>query len=406
MEEKTKIGPFTSYIFFWIGQLVSVFGSIVVFFSLTSWLSSVVGYAIFVTLGSLSFLIPSLLTILIGGVIADRFNRKKVILLVDSIQALSMFIMWIFFTLNIMEFWFLYFFFAIRSICQAFHIPTEFAIIPTMVSKKHLSRINGIAFAAIGFIQMISPIVGGRLLAFYSIKQILWVDIITFLISIVPLILVKIPSVRKGEEIHEQESFGRQFRTGFKVLITVPGLLFLIIQILIFNFLIQPFNSLLSLYLVSVHMAPPIFIQHISISSIIGIIIGGIIMAIKGKWAYKIPIISIMIVIHGIAYALLALAPINEFFLMIICSGIAGLTMPFIHALLSTILQTCVPPEKVGRLSSINYLFSSGIIYLGGTVSGYLAYFFELVPLFFVSTSLYIITTILIFLFTGLKKLD
>jgi DHA3 family macrolide efflux protein-like MFS transporter len=311
-----------------------------------------------------------------------------------------------FFALNILEFWMLYLFYAIRSVCQAFHIPTAFAIIPTMVPKKHLSRINSITFIAISFIQMIGPLVGGQLLTFRSIKQILWVEIFTFLIFITPLILIKIPSVKKEEKIHEQESFGRQFKTGFKALITVPGLLFLIIQMLFFSFLIQPFDAFKPFFILTIHMGPPVFISHLSISSIVGITIGGIIIVIKSKWLYKIPLISIMIIIHGIMYALIALAPFGGFFRMIICTGLAGITMAIIYSLLFTILQKCVPPEKVGRLSSIYNILLSGITYLGVTISGNLAGIFGVVPLLFTSASLYIITTILIFFFTGLKKLD
>ncbi|MFX1380337.1 MAG: MFS transporter [Promethearchaeota archaeon] len=405
MVKTINMSSFPSYIFFWIGQLVSIFGSIVVFFSLNFWLSSTTGSAIAITIGSLSFLIPSLLTLLVGGVVADNYDRKKVILLVGSIQASSIFTMWLLFTFNFLEFWMLYFFFAIRAVCQAFHIPTEFAIIPTMVPKKHLSRINGIAFVAIGFIQIIGPLVGSRLLVFHSIKQILWIDIITFTISIVPLILVKIPSVKKKQGIHELELFGKQFRTGFKALITVPGLLVLMIQILIFSFLILPFNTTLALYITSVHMGSPPIIQLIFISSFIGIFIGGIIAAIKGTWAYKTPIISLMIVIHGITYALFVFIPIGNFILMIIYSIIGGLTMSIIYAIFFTILQTSVLHEKVGRIFSIYNTLSSGINYIGVTVSGYLVEFFGMGLLFFICAILYLIITILIFFFTGLQNL-
>jgi DHA3 family macrolide efflux protein-like MFS transporter len=356
-------------------------------------------------IASLTLLIPSLLTFLIGGVVADKFDRKKVLLLVDSIQALSIFIMWVLFSLNLMEFWMLYFFLAIQSVWQSFHIPTEFAIIPTMVPKKHLSRINGINYGVIAFIQIIAPIVASRLYSVHSIKPILWVSIITFLFSIVPLILVKIPSVRK-EEYNEQHSFGKQFISGFIALITIPGLFFLIVQILLFDFLNQPFNIFLSIYIRDIHMGSSLDFQLIEFSLIIGTIIGVIITAIKGTWRNKTSIISLMILIHGITFALFAFAPTGNFVLLIMYSAIMGLTLPIISAILLTILQTSVPLEKVGKISSIYNLFSSGLIYAAGTISGIFASFIGLSLFFFILATLYIISTIMIFFFTNLRNID
>ncbi len=406
MEESTQNSSFASYIFFWMGQLVSILGSSIVYFALTWWLTDITESAIVLSIGSLSYLIPFILASLIGGVVADKYDKKKVILIVDSLQAFSTFLMWVFFALNLMEFWMLFFFFAFRAVCQAFHMPTESAIIPTMVPKKQLSRINGINFVATGFIHIIGPIIGGPLLLFFTIKQILWIDVITFSISVVPLILVKIPSVKKQEEKNERESFGKQFRSGFKVLITVPGLMALIIQAMICNFLMQPIGTLLPYYVRVLHMGTVFEYALISMSFNIGIFIGGIITTVKGTWTHKIPIITIAIVIHGIMYALFAFVPIGDFFLMMIFSVIRGLTMPIINAIYFTILQTSVPTEKLGRITSIDNTLSFVAMPVGTAISGLVAEFYGIGPLFFISASLYIMTTIMIFLFTNLRKLD
>ncbi|MFX1380336.1 MAG: MFS transporter [Promethearchaeota archaeon] len=406
MEEQNNKGSLTSYIFFWMGQLISILGSSIVYFALTWWLIDLTESAIVLSIGSLSYLIPFILASLIGGVVADKYDRKKVILIVDSLQAFSTFVMWVFFVLNLMEFWILFFFFAFRSVCQAFHMPTESSIIPTMVPKKHLSRINGINFVATGFIHIIGPIVAGPLLLLFEIKQILWIDVITFLISVIPLLIVKIPTIHKEDEKHERKSFGKQFKLGFKVLVAVPGLLAMIVQAMICNFLMQPIGTLLPYYVRVFHMGSVVNWALVSMAFNIGMFIGGIITAIKGKWTHKIPIITLAVVIHGIAYMLFAFLPIGAFFPMMIYSGIRGLTMPIINAIYFTILQTSVPPEKLGRIVSIDNTLSFIAMPIGTTLSGILAEFYGIGPLFFISASLYILITIMTFLFTNLRKLD
>jgi len=300
----------------------------------------------------------------------------------------------------------LYFFFAFRAVCQAFHDPTQSAIIPTMVPKDKLSRINGINFLLSGFIHIIGPMIGATLLIFLTIEQALWIDIITFFIAVIPLLLVKIPSMRKEEEKHKQLSFWKEFNSGFKILLTIPGLLALITQAMICNFLMQPIGSLLPYYIRVLHNGTVVDFAMISVYFNIGMLIGGIITSIKKKWKYKIPIITIAIVIHGIVYALFAFVPIGVFFLMMLYSAIRGFTMPIINALYFTILQTCVPHEKLGRITSIDNTLSFVSIPIGTSLAGPLAEIYGIRPLFFVSASLYITTTIMIYIFTNLRQLD
>ncbi|NVM19967.1 MAG: MFS transporter, partial [Candidatus Lokiarchaeota archaeon] len=197
MEEKADKSSFKSYLFFWSGQLASILGSSVVYFVLLWWLVDETESAVALSIGSVSYFVPFILVSLIAGVVADRYDRKKVIFIADSLQAFSTFIMILFFAYGIMEYWYLYFFFAFRSICQAFHQPTQNAIIPTMVPKEKLSRINGINFLLTGVINIIGPMIGATLLIFLTVEQALWIDIITYLIAIVPLLLIKIPSFHK-----------------------------------------------------------------------------------------------------------------------------------------------------------------------------------------------------------------
>ncbi len=116
----------------------------------------------------------------IAGIVSDRYDRRKLILLVDSLQAFSTFILILFFIFNLMQFWILLIFVATRSICQAFHAPTANAIIPTMVPKDKLSRINGINFLLTSFVNVIGPVVGGFLLLFFTVQEALWIDVIIF----------------------------------------------------------------------------------------------------------------------------------------------------------------------------------------------------------------------------------
>jgi DHA3 family macrolide efflux protein-like MFS transporter len=406
MEQILNTDNFKKYLFFWSGQLISIFGSTVVYFVLLWWLTVETESTIALAIGSISYFVPMILVSLIAGVVADRYDRKKVILIVDSLQAFSTFIMILFFAYDIMEYWYLYFFFAFRSICQAFHQPTHNAIIPTMVPKDKLSRLNGANSLLTGIIHIIGPMVGATMLLFLTVEQALWIDVITFLIAVIPLVLIKIPSTHAMDNDKKRDSAWKDLKLGFKIMTTVPGLFALMLEALIWNFLVQPINTLLPFYVKVIHDGTVVDFAFISMSFNTGIFIGGLIATIKKKWKHKASIILLLASINGIVYGLFSFVPLGNFFLMMIYSAIRGFTMPILGALYFTILQVCVPPDKVGRITSIDNTLSFIAIPLGSILAGTLSEMIGLGSLFFTCAILIVIENIIIYFFTKIRLLD
>ena len=129
----------------------------------------------------------------------------------------------------------------------------KWAFLSEVVPKDKLSRINGFNFLLTGVIHIIGPIIGATLLIFLTVELALWIDIITYLIAIVPLLLIKIPSFHKETEDKKRESMWKEFKSGFKILTTIPGLLVLILEATIFNFLVQPISTLFPYYIRVIH---------------------------------------------------------------------------------------------------------------------------------------------------------
>jgi len=406
MEKEADKSSFKSYLFFWSGQLFSILGSNVVSFVLIWWLVDETESAVALSIASVSYFLPYVLVSLIAGVVADRYSRKKVIFIADSLQAFSTFIIILFFAYGIMEYWHLYFFFSFRSICQAFHQPTQNAIIPTMVPKEKLSRINGINSLLTGAIRIIGPVIGATLLIFLTIEQALWIDIITYSIAIVPLLLIKIPSLHKQTQDQKRESAMKDFKSGFKMLTTIPGLLALLLECTIINFLLQPFSTLFPYYVRVFHNGSIVDFALISMASNVGIFTGGILMAIKKNWKYKVPTMISTTIIFGIAYTLLAFVPTGFIFLIMLYSATIGFNMVIGNALFFTIMQLRVPSDKLGRVSSIDSFLSCIIIPLGSILAGPLTLIIGIGPLFFISGSLITLVEIVIYFFTKIRLLD
>ncbi len=409
MEIKPTRKSFRQYIFFWTGQLFSLLGSMVVFFVLTFWIADVYRDPIITSFASFLYVFMMIICMPIAGVVADRFDRKKVIIFVDSGQAFATFLLILFFQLGLANIWIIYVFISLRSMFQAFHIPIVNAIIPTMVPKDKLARINGINYLFTGVVQLFAPFLGAMLLVFFSPYLILWADIITFFIALIPLLLVTIPSIAEinhTEEIVKKRSFKKDFKIGFKILKIVPGLMVILILSMLSNFLIKPADTLMALFIIDVHGGRAGHLALVEMVFTGGIISGSIFVSIKKNWNNKIRVIFIGMIIAWIGYMIFAIAPVGSFLIMGLGGVILGFVLPIINSLAQTFIQTNVPPDKLGRVTSIESTLASAISPVSSLVSGPLALLLGIPALLFSCALLGILCTISFWFFTGIRKVD
>jgi DHA3 family macrolide efflux protein-like MFS transporter len=400
---------FHQYLYFWIGQIFSLFGSQVVVFVIIWWLEVETQNPVVLSFASFSFILPYVLAAPIAGVFSDRLNRKKLIMIVDFLQALATLILIIFMSMGYRELWLIFTILAIRSIFQAFHQPTVNAIIPTMVPKDKLSRINGINFLFSGFVQLVAPMFAAMLLIYLSVTQALWVDVITFVLAFIPLVLINIPSVRvekdNAEEI-EKDSFSKEFMDGLYTLKNTPGMIVLIILSMVGNFLLQPLNVLSPYYAEKIHSASVLEYAVISMGIQGGIIVGAVTTSIKKHWGHKMEWFFGTVVILQIGYGMLAFAPYRFFGFIFSALFLMGISLPIINTIYQTILQTNVPHEKLGRVSSIDATFSMLINPVGSIIVGPLAIFLSVNGLFLISAILGVVLCVVLYVFTGVRRVD
>ncbi len=409
MEELANRETFRQYMFFWVGQLFSLLGSMVVFFVLMYWIALIYDNAMISAFAFFLYITVMTISLPLAGVVADRINRKLLIIVADSSQAFITFGLILFFQFGVTNIWIVYIFLSLRSVCQAFHAPTVNAIIPTMVPKDKLSRINGVNFLFTGVVQLIAPFLAALLLVFLSVSMIFWADILTFFVAMVPLLLISIPSVNhinQSKEKVEKSSFIKEFRLGFKTLKLIPGVIILLILAMILNFLIRPLNSLMALFILNFHGGVAIHLAIAQMTFTGGLIVGALFTSVKKNWNNKIKAIFIALGLAMIGYLIFALAPPGQYYILAIGGIVLGFNLPIVNSLAQTYMQTAVPPEKLGRVGSIDNALSSAMSPIGSILSGPLALIFGIQGLFILCSVIGILSTIGFWSFTGIRKVD
>ncbi|MFW9950631.1 MAG: MFS transporter, partial [Candidatus Thorarchaeota archaeon] len=146
---------FRDYLFFMFGQQFSLLGSGIIGFVITWWITLETQSAIYLSIATFLIFVPQVIVTPFAGVIADRISRKTIILIVDSGQAILTFGLFVLFSLNLTDIWFILTVHTLRNVLFAIQVPAFQAIIPSMVPKDKLSRINGANFLFSGIIFMI-----------------------------------------------------------------------------------------------------------------------------------------------------------------------------------------------------------------------------------------------------------
>lgn len=204
---KSKIVYSKDFLFVVIGQIISLFGNQILRYALPLYLLNQTGSsALFGTISASAF-IPMIIMFPIGGIIADRLNKKKIMVILDFSTAVLILIFSILVVkLNIIP--------LIASTMiilygiQGAYQPAVNASIPILVDKEHIIQANSIVDMISSLASIVGPIIGGILFSIVGLKPILYVSIICFFISAVIEIFIHIPFDKKQLE-------GNIFMVGF-----------------------------------------------------------------------------------------------------------------------------------------------------------------------------------------------
>ena len=399
---------YNQYLIFLMGQLISIIGSSVVFFAVIWWITIETESAVFISISATLSFLPQLIMIPIAGTLSDMWDRKKTIIISDTMQAATTFIIIMSFLIGSPNIWIVISMNSIRGIFNTFHRPAVNAIIPLMVPREKLSRLNGIRMLSTNVITILSPGISALLLNVLSFDQILWIDVITCVIALIPLILIKIPVIAKKTQDHSKSSgsgkFWKNFVEGFATVKETPGLLILGIWSALLNFLIIPFNVLMPYFVRFSHGGTEANLALVVTGTQLGFILGSLITTIKKKWNNKIRVIIYTGILFCIGNILASIAPYQQFWVIFLGRLLFGTTISIGISMYMTIMQLAVPPEKQGRIFSFDNFISTAISPISILIAGPIVEQVGIVPTFVAAGIIGIVVNIGIAM-TGVMKI-
>ncbi|MFX0114958.1 MAG: MFS transporter [Candidatus Hodarchaeota archaeon] len=383
---ESSASGFRTFLLFWTGQVQSLMGSNIIRFVIIWWVALEYDSPLLLALAAFMGFAPQIIVAPFAGVLADRWSRKKIIGTVDFLQALVTTALIYLFWTGVVQLWHVFIILMVRGALQAFHFPAVQAIVPLMVPQDKLSRINGIDYFARGVIGVIGPLVAAVLLVFWEIHQILWIDAITFLVAVIPLLILKIPSVRKQHsEKSEKHSFKAEFAEGIGFIRDRNGLLSLLSIFTAANFFIIPLYVLLPLWVTQIHSGEATDYAFLLAFQQAGMLSGALFMSAWKGFQRKVVGVVFGLFLMYIGFLITISIPTSPHVFLIMGLGLAltGFGLPVANVSSQTIWQSVVPPDKIGRVFSVRRAIAQFTSPLAMIISGISAEFLGLERILF-----------------------
>jgi len=355
----------------WVGEVASTVGSALTSFALGIWIYERTGSVSMLTFNMLAFVLPNLLLTPFAGVIADRWNRKWVMVLGDAGVAVMTFIVFLLAAADNLRIGYIFLLSAGASVFGSLQWPAYAAAIPLIVPKQHLGRAGALSQVGEGLAELAAPLIAGSLYVMpgVGIEGIVLIDFATFIFSTITLILVPIPHRHRGETGQKKTSALQEIRLGWQYIAQRSGLLGLIVYFTILNFLLE-FMYALAQPLLLETASPDQAGEAMSIVAA-GLLVGIAVMAIWGGPQRRVHGILISGVLSGVVLSVAGLRPSLT---LITVAGFGYFALvPIIEGCDQALWQTKVAEEVQGRVFALQDVITSSIKPLALLLAGPLA---------------------------------
>ncbi|MEW5869594.1 MAG: MFS transporter [Chloroflexota bacterium] len=354
----------------WAGQLVSTLGSGLTGFALGIWIYQATGSPTLFAINLLVWMLPNIAVAPLAGVLADRWERRLVMLLSDSGAGLSSLFIVVMLWSGELQVWHVYLATFFNSAFSAFQWPAYSAATSLLVPKQHLGRAGGMTQVGEAISELATPAIAGALFVTAGLPAILLIDIASYLVALATLLAVRFPRPKATEEGQaSQGSFWREAFYGWTYIRQRPGLLGLLSVFASLNFLLSLTYPLLTPMLLE--MSSPDMAGYIASIGGLGMLVSTAAMSAWGGPRRRIYGIAAAEMLAGAFALLLGLRPE----LPLIAAGCFGmmLVLPVSSACSQAIWQSKVAQDVQGRVFAMRRMLAFSVMPLAYLLAGPLA---------------------------------
>jgi MFS family permease len=324
----------------------------------------------------LARILPIIVFSLVGGILADTRDRRRVLLVTQTCLMFVAMVLGAITDLGFVTPLTIYVLSALAAAALSFDNPARQALVPNLVPREHLTNaltLNSILFQVT---TVVGPGLAGVLIAASGVGLIYWINAVSFLAVIAALLLMRTPAPTQPSSV-------LRGRAGEGVLHALrEGLHFVVHQEIIFSTMLLDFlatffasaNTLMPIFATTVLNVGAVGFGILSAAQSIGSVVAGAVVSLIGDIKAKGAVLLLSIGLYGFATILFGFS--NLFWLSVLFLALIGAGDTVSTILRQTIRQLVTPDNLRGRMTSVNMIFFLGGPQLGEIEAGIAASLF------------------------------
>ena len=352
----------------WSTQSISQLGSSITAFALTLWLYEKTGSSLSTALLTICSYAPYVLMSIFAGALTDRFDKKRTMLVCDTVAAISTLVAFLLYRTGNLVIWHLYAVNVLSGLMNTVQQPASEVTMTLIVLRNQYQKVSGLKSLSRSVISILNPLISTSLYAFAGLDLVIAVDLISFMIAFAALAaFIKVPDTPGKEE----ESTLNLAREGLKFLKETPLVFTLILFMSGVNLVASAFDAALPGYVIPNPKGGSNVLGIVTSVSGAAMIIGSLIVSVLPKPKDRVRVVYLtMLISLSTENFLLAFA--REPFIWCIGQIIGWILVPIMSANLDVILRNSIPVDLQGRVYACRNTFQFFTIPIGLFVGGFM----------------------------------
>ncbi|MEV0824727.1 MFS transporter [Nonomuraea rubra] len=350
MKDNKQIVPWRRNVaLFLTGQTVSLFGSMVVQYAVMWWVTLETRSGLAVALYAVAAFLPQGLVSLFGGVLADRMNRRVLVIVADACIAAATLVLAMLMANGVTDLWIVLLAVAVRSVGAGVQTPAVQAIIPQIVPAEQLMRVNGIFQTINSAMALLAPAAAGAIYAAVGIVPVFFLDVVTAVAGIGLLALVAVPTLERAAGAGAS-SYRQDLVEGMRYIranLVVRWLL--IVYTIIFLLTVAP-SFVTPLMVARSFGSEEWMLAVLEIAFSLGMLLGGVLMSTALANRGRVGLI--LVAVYGFGAVTVGLGLSTNLWVFYGFMFVLGLLVPPFSTPFMTLIQETVEATMHGRVFS------------------------------------------------------
>lgn len=368
---KKTIKELKTFLILWSTQSLSQLGSAMTGFALTLWLYEKTGSALQTALLAVCSYAPYVVMSIFAGALSDRWNKKKVMLVCDTLAACSTVAVLVLLKADLLRPVHMYLLNALNGLMNTVQQPAGDVAMTMITPEKHYQKTSGMRSFSSSLVTILNPVLATALFAFAGMDIVIYTDLATFAVAFLALLFgVRLPATEE-EKGEEKESFLTSVKAGLACLREHELVLMLILFLAGVNFVASAFDATLPALILPRENGGETVLGVVTSCAGIAMLIGSLIVTLLPAPKNRIRVICLtMLFSLGTENFLLAFTEEPVLW----CAGqiIGWILVPVMSANLDVIVRTTIPVEMQGRVYSCRNTLQFFTIPIGLSVGGFM----------------------------------